>query len=74
MIPGQRGKCGNLLCSSIFTTDREDIALTQFQKQIHAQESWAVPYLEAFSFINFTYLEECSKPVHPRPFQNFRAK
>jgi len=31
--PGQRGKCDDLPCSSIFSANRDDIAATQFQKQ-----------------------------------------
>jgi len=30
-----------------------------------AQESWVVHYPDAFSFVNFTYLEKCWKPVLP---------
>jgi len=33
IIPGQRGKCGDLPCPSILSANRDDIAIKQFQKQ-----------------------------------------
>jgi len=37
IIPGQRGKCGNLPCFTIFSANRDDIAVTQWFPK------WAVP-------------------------------